>query len=133
MIEDEVDVVVRACLKRAVCAAAAAALFCAPAACRSKPEPAPPAPAQRAAVDRRTLRAVALPDLSTAEPSVQKQLREGYAQLQAAIDNPSTSDAVLGFAYGEMGKLLMAAEYRDAAEASLLNAQTLAPDEPRWP
>jgi tetratricopeptide (TPR) repeat protein len=64
---------------------------------------------------------------------VQKQLRDGYAALQARIDNPSTSDAELGFAYGEMGKLLMAAEFRDAAEPGFLDAEALTPAEPRWP
>jgi tetratricopeptide (TPR) repeat protein len=84
-------------------------------------------------VDRKALRPVSLPDFSKVEPSVQKQLRDGYAALRARIENPSTSDADLGGAYGEMGKLLMAAEYRDAAESSFLNAQALTPNEARWP
>jgi tetratricopeptide (TPR) repeat protein len=85
------------------------------------------------AVDRKALRPVSLPDLSKVEPSVQKQLRDGFAALAPKLDNPSTSDADLGLAYGEMGKLLMAAEYRDAAESSFLNAEALAPNEARWP
>ena len=36
-------------------------------------------------------------------------------------------------AYGEMGKLLMAAEFGQAAEPCLLNAQMLAPGDMRWP
>jgi tetratricopeptide (TPR) repeat protein len=86
-----------------------------------------------APVDRKALPPVSLPDLSKAAPSVQKQLREGYAALKAKIENPSTSDLELGFAYGEMGKLLMAAEYRDDAELSFLDAQALTPNEARWP
>jgi tetratricopeptide (TPR) repeat protein len=91
------------------------------------------APSTPAPVDRKALRPVSLPDVSKAGSSVQMQLREGYAALTTKIGNPSTSDADLGFAYGEMGKLLMAAEYRDAAEAAFLNAQALTPNEARWP
>jgi tetratricopeptide (TPR) repeat protein len=49
------------------------------------------------------------------------------------IENPSTSPVELSNEYGEMGKLLMAAEYLDAAEPCYLNAQALAPSEMRWP
>src|SRR5688572_6052738 len=83
--------------------------------------------------DRQTLRPVALPDLSRIESSVQAQLRERYAALTAKQNNPRTSAADLGLEYGELGKLLMAAEFRDQAEASLLNAQALAPGDMRWP
>jgi tetratricopeptide (TPR) repeat protein len=84
-------------------------------------------------VDRKTLRLVQLPDSSSIDPSVQKQLRDGHAALTAKIEDPAATDVDLGFAYGEMGKLLLAAEYRDAAEPSLLNAQALTPNEVRWP
>ena len=67
--------------------------------------------------DRQTLRAVALPDLSRLEESVQAQLRERYAALTAKQTDPATPAADLGTEYGEMGKLLMAAEFRDPAEA----------------
>ena len=60
-------------------------------------------------------------------------LRDGYAALTAKIGKPAISDVDLGFAYGEMGKLLMAAEYRDAAEPAFLNAEALTPNERRWP
>ena len=73
---------------------------------------APPAP-----VDRKTLRAVSLPDVSKLDAPVQQQLRDGYAALTAKTGNPAISDVDLGFAYGEMGKLLMAAEYRDGGRA----------------
>src|SRR5205823_13138791 len=46
---------------------------------------------------------------------------------------PETQTVELGNAYGAMGKLLMAAEYFDAAESSYLNAQALVPTEARWP
>src|SRR3954469_7563389 len=87
-------------------------------------EPAPPVAA---------LQKVALPDLSHATPPVQDQLREGYAVLTRSIDNKGTRPADLGEAYGRMGMLLMAAEYRNEAESCFLNAQALSPDQARWP
>jgi tetratricopeptide (TPR) repeat protein len=102
--------------------------------CGSDSRPATPAPVSPPApVDRKTLRPVLLPDLSKVEASAEKQLRDGDAALRAKVGNPSISDGDLGFAYGEMGKLLMAAEYRDAAEPAFLNAQALTPNDPRWP
>ncbi|HUK36758.1 MAG TPA: tetratricopeptide repeat protein [Vicinamibacterales bacterium] len=80
-----------------------------------------------------TLREVVLPDLSHAVPSVQEQLRAGYATFKQTLDVPSTPSDQLGAAYGQMGMLLMAAEYRGEAEAALLDAQTLNPRDPRWP
>lgn len=87
--------------------------------------PAPP--------DRKSLRTIALPDLSSASSSVQSEIRQQYASLAAAIGNTTMPDADRAAAYGQMGKLLMAAEYLDAAESCLLNAQALAPAEMRWP
>ena len=79
------------------------------------------------------LRKVALPDLSHATPSVQDQLRGRYAVLTRSIDTPGIRPADLGEAYGRMGMLLMAAEYRDEAESAYLNAQALSPNAARWP
>jgi len=83
--------------------------------------------------DRQTLHIVALPDLSRLEESVQAQLRERDAALTAKQKDPGTPAADLGTEYGGMGTLLMAAEFRDPAEAALLNAQALAPGDMRWP
>jgi tetratricopeptide (TPR) repeat protein len=82
---------------------------------------------------RPPLRAVSLPDLSRATESVQSQLRERYARLTRVTANPKASPGELADAYGEMGMLLMAAEYREDAEACLLNAEGLAPDVVKWP
>jgi tetratricopeptide (TPR) repeat protein len=79
------------------------------------------------------LRAVTLPDLTRLEESVQVQLRDRYATLSATENDGGTRDADLGTEYGEMGMLLMAAGLNDSAEAALLNAQTLARDDMRWP
>jgi tetratricopeptide (TPR) repeat protein len=86
----------------------------------------------RSAPDAGDLRPVALPDLSRAVPSVQVQLRERHAALLslAARDTPP---ADLAASYGEMGMLFMAAQYPDAAEASLVNAQQLNTGDFRWP
>ena len=49
-------------------------------------------------VDRETLRAVALPDLSRLEESVQVQLRERDGSLSLKRNDPATPDADLGSA-----------------------------------
>jgi hypothetical protein len=64
---------------------------------------------------------------------VQQQLRDGYAALQKKVDGAATPAGELGAAYGQMGTLLLAADYRDEAEAALLNAQTFSPRDSRWP
>ena len=99
----------------------ALALICA---CRAHP----PAPSVRD-----TLRPIVLPNLANASPPVQRQLEQQYAALTAATGNRATPIDDLANAYGEMGKLLMAAEYREAAEACLVNAESLATRDPRWP
>jgi tetratricopeptide (TPR) repeat protein len=82
---------------------------------------------------REPLRAVSLPDLARASRQVRDQLHRQYEGLTQKTQNRNTPSAELATAYGEMGMLLMAAEYRDAAEACLLNAQNLAPAVMRWP
>ena len=79
------------------------------------------------------MRRVTLPDVSRAADSVQQQLRARYESLTLKAENANTAPAILGNEYGEMGKLLMASEYRDAAEPCFLNAHTLMPADVRWP
>jgi tetratricopeptide (TPR) repeat protein len=83
--------------------------------------------------DRQPMAGVTLPDLSRLEESVQAQLRERYAALTTKQSDPRTPDRDLATQYGEMGKLLLAAELLDPAEAALLNAQALAADAMTWP
>jgi len=78
------------------------------------------------------LRPVTLPDFSRMEASVREQMRARSAAVTAGIEHPG-NHADLGTAYGELGKLLMATTYFEAAEACYLNAQTLAPGDVRWP
>ena len=73
---------------------------------------------------------VVLPDLTGVHASVQEQLREAYALV---MTRESGTQAERGAAYGTLGKLLMAANYRDEAERCFRNAQLLAPDDFRWP
>jgi len=80
-----------------------------------------------------SLRPVSVPDLSALEPAVRDQFRARYSTLVAQIARRGTAAADLGTAYGELGKLLMAASYFDPAEAAYLDAQTLAPADVRWP
>jgi len=80
-----------------------------------------------------TLRPVVLPDLSRASASVAAQLRDAHASLTRTIEARGATSAERAAAYGRMGMLLMAAEYRDEAEACLLDAQSLASGDVRWP
>ena len=77
------------------------------------------APASNQGNERSALQSVALPDLSSAAPAVQSQLRAQYASLQSATQNAGTPAADLAAAYGQMGMLFLAAEYFDPAESSL--------------
>jgi tetratricopeptide (TPR) repeat protein len=77
------------------------------------------------------LREVSLPDLTGMSPSVQQQLRDQAAELSrlAAAKAPPDQQAT---AFGEMGKLLLAVESFDGAEACFLNASELNPSDSRW-
>jgi tetratricopeptide (TPR) repeat protein len=78
------------------------------------------------------LQPVSLPGLSAVDGSVREQIEGAYAAVADLLRHGSDTD-VLGSAYGRLGMVLQAAEYYEAAEPSLLNAQALAPDEVRWP
>jgi tetratricopeptide (TPR) repeat protein len=65
--------------------------------------------------------------------SAQKQIRDGYAALGRVQANHSASAGEMSLAYGEMGKLFMAAQYPDPAEACFLDAQMLDTTDFRWP
>lgn len=79
-----------------------------------------------------SLRPVTLPDISRAAEPVQLQIRERYQSMQAAIDRNAPASE-LASAFGEMGKLFMAAEYYEAADACLRNAQQLDSGNMQWP
>ena len=71
------------------------------------------------------LRPVTLPDLSLMDEPVREQMRARYSSVAARIEGSAADHVELGIAYGEMGKLFMAAKYLDAAESCFLNALTL--------
>lgn len=75
---------------------------------------------------------VSLPDISSLDETVQEQIRERYSSLQRMQLGATAGDVDLSDAYGELGKLLMAVEYLNAAEPCFFNAQTLAPGDLRW-
>ena len=103
--------------------------------CRSKSELPPASDVNESPGPRSqpSLPPVVLPDLSQMDAPVQQQVREAYATLMTQKNNPRASPAELAAAYGELGKLLTAAAYADAAEPCYLNAQALAPNDMRWP
>lgn len=106
------------------------------AACSKSPAPAPDTPSTQAqpaqAAPTGPPRSCDLPDLAAAEPSVQRQVRAQYDLLTRA-QSQHAGDAEVGVASGEVGSLLLAAEYPDAAEPCFANAERLAPADARWP
>jgi tetratricopeptide (TPR) repeat protein len=106
------------------------ALAFAAAACSSSPAP---SGNSGTPMERSALRPVSLPDLSSAAPPVQAQIREQYASLTRSIDNKNTPAADLAGAYGDMGALFMATEFLDAADRCFLNARDLVSSDMRWP
>lgn len=74
-----------------------------------------------------------MPDASSASTHVQQQIRGRFAALQAALQRRETPSRELADAFGQMGRIAMAAEYFDVAEACFENARTLEPDEMEWP
>lgn len=95
-------------------------------ACGSPPDNVP-------APSRETLPDASLPDLSRMDAAVQAQFRQQAQALDALVANPASPRADLAAAYGELGRLLMAAEYFEAAEPYLRHAQANAPGDMRWP
>lgn len=89
--------------------------------------------ANRGSPQGATLLPVALPDLSRLDGPVRNQFRREFDRLQDQRETTGAPATAVGAAYGGMGKLLMAADYFDLAEPYFLNAQTLAPQDRRWP
>ncbi len=92
-----------------------------------------PAPSAGAGRDEGTLPPVVLPRLVGLEPAVQDQIRARHAAVLALAGGGGASAAALGDAYGELGLLLQAAGFYQAAEHAYRNAQARAPGAVRWP
>ena len=91
-----------------------------------------PAPRDADGETPHEVRPVTLPDLSRLSESVRDQVRERHTAL-TRIDRPEAPADELGRAHGDLGLILMAADYQTAALSSLHNAQAVAPHDPRWP
>ena len=90
-------------------------------------------PSTDAAHDRRaTLRETPPPVMAGVDMALQERIRASYASLTSA-QRSQTSDADLGRVYGQVGKLLLAAELYDQAKPHLLNAAALDPGDLAWP
>ena len=76
---------------------------------------------------------VTMPGFAAMTEPVAQQMRTYQTAVRVRVAAAASEPAALGDAYGRLGMLLLAATYVDAAEASLLNAQTLLPDDARWP
>lgn len=92
----------------------------------------PAAPLSESASARPSLRDTPPPVMAGVEKSLQERIRASYASLESA-QRAQASGADLGRAYGQVGKLLLAAELYDQAEPYLLNAASLEPGELAWP
>lgn len=99
--------------------------------CAAADEAAPPEPAA-GAVDAADLPPLVMPDLSGLPEPVRAQVRERRDALQRAGDT-GASAAARANAYGELGLILMATRFYDAAETAFDHAQALAPRQMRWP
>ena len=102
--------------------------------CAPQDEPAPPVSvsgSRQKATE--AARLIALPDVSRLATSVQAQMRERHSALMAKLEDRKTPPAELGDAYGELGLILMAAGYYEAAASCYQTAQTLVADDARWP
>ena len=121
-------------MRRPRSCAAILVLAVAAAGCGSGTAPASSAPpAASSPAPASGLRPVALPDLARVDASVQQQLHEREAALKEVLSRSGASDEEKAAAFGGMAVLLHASEYYEAAEPDYLNAQALAPREPRWP
>ena len=72
-------------------------------------------------------------DLGGVDAFVAAQIRDRFAAMQTTIQMADATPGVRSLAYGEMGKLLMAAGLAEAAEPYLLEAQSLVAGDMRWP
>ena len=114
---------------------ACAALGCAPA--PTDTDDASPTrvttPAGAGGEDRAGLDVVELPDLSEMNEAVQAQIRQRHSNLISQVGDSTASSAARAEAHGGLGMVLMAADLREPAIISFVNAQTLAPTDLRWP
>lgn len=73
------------------------------------------------------------PDLSGLAASVQKQIRDRDAELKQTRGRTEASSTDRAAAYGELGRMLMAAKFSQEAASCFVQAEALAPADMRWP
>lgn len=76
---------------------------------------------------------VALPDLSAMNEAVQAQINQRYAAVRVLSEDAAVTSRALADGHGDLGKVLLAADLREAAEQSFLNAESFEPTDMRWP
>jgi len=76
---------------------------------------------------------LARPDLSQLEPEIQDRLRETRSELDEVLASAGDSPAELGRTFGELGQLYYVYDLTDLSKVCFLNAQTLLPEDYRWP
>jgi tetratricopeptide (TPR) repeat protein len=79
------------------------------------------------------LQPVPKPELSPMGEAVQQRIQQAYSALAREVQDRGATLERLAKAYGEVGDLLMALSELESAAPYYLNAQTLAPGDPRWP
>ena len=80
-----------------------------------------------------SIRPIEEPDLSRLPGSLRAQVKEYYSGLSSRLGDDGLSAEELSGAYGDVGLILMAAEYEKTALDCLSNAYLLNPNEPKWP
>ena len=74
-----------------------------------------------------------LPDLSELAEPVGQQIRERYARVVGVENRDAARTQDLAEAYGDLARLLVAAQLGHAAQTAFRHAEVLAPSDPRWP
>ncbi len=80
-------------------------------------------------------RLIAIPesDVSGAEPLMQQAISEARREVAKYLRAPEADTALLAAAYGHLGALFVLTQVEAQADACLRNAQTVQPQEFRWP
>ena len=86
----------------------------------------------RAPVDPDALPPVSLPDLSRLAAPAAEQVRTRFRTVEDALGSGAPTIEIAN-AHGALGRVLMAAEYFEAAAVGYRLAAALAPRDPRWP
>ena len=86
----------------------------------------PPTPSQ-------SLQPVTLPHISRLATPVQQQLHDAFTALTTALEQVGTPDVDRAERYGQLGRLLLAAELGGIANLCFRHAERLMPQDHRWP